>query len=256
MTGFYFDRQRNLANGIAHTGGGVGVFILAPMVHKLIDIYNWRGSLIIVSGICLNNLVVASAMRPIPAGVLYEKTVISSDEKTDETHNGHNRQRYSCIDLEAFASLRLQCVGISMLCVAMTSSTVFIHLADYAKIQGSSHHEVATVFAAIGISNACGKLLFGMACNSDDIDNFLVYGGTVSILALVAFALPLFISTYIGQVAFGVLFGLYFAGSNIMVSAIPPMIVPLQHLATSMGILLTYLGIGFLIGPVIAGKCK
>lgn len=256
MTGFYFDKKRNLANGIAHTGGGIGIFVLSPIVQTLIESYGWRGSLLIIAGIVLNLLTAASVMRPIHGDALLKEVQAEIEDKTECSMDKVDREEKGTsvwANIQVFGYSKLHCVGISMACLAMAASTVFIHVPDYLKSRGFSHHQIAVMFSFLGWSNACGKLLFGLACNSDDIDNFIVYGGTVSVVAILIFLLPIFSTTYSGQLAFGVLFGLYYAGSNIMVSAIPPMLVPLKYLAMGVAILMSYIGIGFLIGPVMAG---
>ncbi len=50
--GFYFDKRRALATGIAVCGSGAGTFVFAPLTHWLLETYAIRGTfLILVSGI-------------------------------------------------------------------------------------------------------------------------------------------------------------------------------------------------------------
>lgn len=45
--GFYFEKRRALATGIAVCGSGIGTFILAPFTTWLLSNYGWRGTLLI-----------------------------------------------------------------------------------------------------------------------------------------------------------------------------------------------------------------
>jgi len=45
MVGFYFDKNRAMATGIAVCGSGIGTFVLAPIVHSLVSEYGWKVSL-------------------------------------------------------------------------------------------------------------------------------------------------------------------------------------------------------------------
>ncbi|KAK6168443.1 hypothetical protein SNE40_020974 [Patella caerulea] len=63
--GFYFDRKRAMATGIAVCGSGVGTFVFAPLSKFLLDIYDWNNALMLLSGIVLNGCVCGMLMRPL-----------------------------------------------------------------------------------------------------------------------------------------------------------------------------------------------
>ena len=67
--GFYFTKRRALATGIALAGGGVGSVSFAPLFEYLINLYSWKGAMWIVSGICLNGVVMGALFRPLSNGV-------------------------------------------------------------------------------------------------------------------------------------------------------------------------------------------
>lgn len=45
--GFYFEKRRAFATGIAVCGSGVGTFVVAPLTAWLLGQYGWRGTLLI-----------------------------------------------------------------------------------------------------------------------------------------------------------------------------------------------------------------
>lgn len=53
--GFYFDKRRALATGIAVCGSGAGTFVFAPLTHWLLETYALRGTFLIMVYIFLNN---------------------------------------------------------------------------------------------------------------------------------------------------------------------------------------------------------
>ena len=63
--GRYFEKKRGLAIGIAQCGCGVGAFAISPVLSVLIDVYGWRGALLILAGVCLNGCVLSMFYRPI-----------------------------------------------------------------------------------------------------------------------------------------------------------------------------------------------
>lgn len=65
MVAFYFEDRRALATGLAVCGSGIGTFVFAPLTEYLIQIYGWRGTMIIWSGIILNLVVCGALLRPL-----------------------------------------------------------------------------------------------------------------------------------------------------------------------------------------------
>jgi MFS family permease len=63
--GFYFERWRALATGIAVCGSGIGTFLMAPLCTLLISTYGWRGALLIQAGLILNCAVFGTLFRPL-----------------------------------------------------------------------------------------------------------------------------------------------------------------------------------------------
>ncbi|KAK2589234.1 hypothetical protein KPH14_002036 [Odynerus spinipes] len=64
-TGFYFERWRALATGIAVCGSGIGAFLLAPISDLLIKTYGWRGALLFQAGMLLNCAIFGAMFRPL-----------------------------------------------------------------------------------------------------------------------------------------------------------------------------------------------
>lgn len=64
LIGYFFRRRRSLANSISKCGVGVGSMVFPPMTTYFLQEYGLRGSLLLMGGICLNNLTAAALMRP------------------------------------------------------------------------------------------------------------------------------------------------------------------------------------------------
>lgn len=63
--GYYFERKRAIATGIAVCGSGIGTFIFAPLTKFLLDQYDWKNALFILAGIVFNGCVFGALMRPL-----------------------------------------------------------------------------------------------------------------------------------------------------------------------------------------------
>ena len=63
--GYYFEKKRAVATGIAVCGSGVGTFIFAPLTKALLDGYDWKNALFILAGVVFNGCVCGALMRPL-----------------------------------------------------------------------------------------------------------------------------------------------------------------------------------------------
>lgn len=65
MVGYYFEKKRALATGIAVCGSGIGNFVFAPLCEFLLKSYSWQGAMWIISGMVLNGIVFSTFFRPL-----------------------------------------------------------------------------------------------------------------------------------------------------------------------------------------------
>ncbi|XP_071454654.1 monocarboxylate transporter 5 [Hetaerina americana] len=94
-TGFYFEKWRALATGIAVCGSGIGTFLMAPLATFLIDSLGWRGALMIQAGIVLNCAIFGALFRPlkpIPVRVIREEDA-RNDNLGPPSQNGEIKRR-------------------------------------------------------------------------------------------------------------------------------------------------------------------
>lgn len=65
IVGYYFERWRALATGIAMCGSGVGTFLFAPFNEAMIEAVGWRTTLLVQSAIILACTVTGAMYRPL-----------------------------------------------------------------------------------------------------------------------------------------------------------------------------------------------
>jgi MFS family permease len=70
MVGYYFDKRRALATGIAVCGSGIGTVILSPVGSGLLSQFGWGGTHIILAGFILHGIVFGSFYRPLTHKVI------------------------------------------------------------------------------------------------------------------------------------------------------------------------------------------
>ena len=86
--GYYFEKRRALATGIAVCGSGVGCFVFAPLTSLLLDWYGWQGTVLIFAGICLNFCVCGGLMRPLELVVTMPDRRLSDVSIRDDSITG------------------------------------------------------------------------------------------------------------------------------------------------------------------------
>ncbi|GFO46898.1 monocarboxylate transporter family [Plakobranchus ocellatus] len=64
MIPLYFKKRRSFAMGIGVSGLGIGAFVYPPFLAWLEEQYNWRGAMLIISGLILNVILCGALLRP------------------------------------------------------------------------------------------------------------------------------------------------------------------------------------------------
>jgi len=83
--GFYFEKKRAIATGLAVCGSGIGTFIFAPLCNLLVEEYTWKGATLILAGLVLNGLVCGALFRPLPGEVKSKKKPVKEKTTKAET---------------------------------------------------------------------------------------------------------------------------------------------------------------------------
>uniref|UniRef100_A0A8C6UCN4 Solute carrier family 16 member 12a n=1 Tax=Neogobius melanostomus TaxID=47308 RepID=A0A8C6UCN4_9GOBI len=103
MVGNYFHERKALAYGIGLSGSGIGTFILSPAVQLLIELYSWRGALLVLGGFVANLCVCGALLRPIkpkskPDDRKWETNIAASKDFVTPGRDSQNN-KVMCSDL-------------------------------------------------------------------------------------------------------------------------------------------------------------
>lgn len=80
--GFYFEKWRALATGIALCGSGVGVFVMSPITRSFVEKYGWRLAVVGQAGMMLLCIAFGLTFKPIePVHVVIEEETTAADEE-------------------------------------------------------------------------------------------------------------------------------------------------------------------------------
>ena len=120
--GHYFKKKRALATGIAVCGSGIGGFVFAPLSQFLIEMYTWKGAMWVISGICLNGVVVAALLRPLETGSYSKREKYSQKDQQQKEKLLKN----ICADVEDGHEKKQCCDVSTMFDFSLLKSPTFI----------------------------------------------------------------------------------------------------------------------------------
>ncbi|CAG01031.1 unnamed protein product, partial [Tetraodon nigroviridis] len=265
MVGCYFHKRMALAYGVGLSGSGIGTFVLAPAVQLLIDLYSWRGALLVLSAFVANLCVCGALLRPITLQNFNEKEESDEDSKTEAEVSRlflpESRRRcldscilssqdYSFLLLPDFLGLAL-----SFLLLASGCSLPFIYLVPYALGNGVSQQNAAFLMSILGVIDIVGNVTFGWLTDRKCLKPYRLgcYIFAVTMEGLCCLFVTL-LQTFPLLVPFAVFYG-YFDGAYVaLIPVVTSDLVGRQHLSSALGVAYFLHGIPYLISPPIGGR--
>ena len=233
----WFDRRRGLASGIAIAGIGVGTLVVPPIGAALIEAMEWRPAFLViglsvaVAGGAAGLLVTSPGNGPVP-----EKVARPNDQGISLTDAVRSRPF-----LLMFTGFLLASLGMY---------TPIAHLVPYAEDRGISPQSAALLLSLLGVGSAVGRFAIGAA--ADRIGRWRGLGLSFAGLGLSSLVW-LFSDGIVGLGVFAVLLGLSWGGA---VALAPPVMADFfgtRAVSGIIGVLYAGVGVGALVGPVIAG---
>ncbi|MCH8863942.1 MAG: MFS transporter [Chloroflexi bacterium] len=246
----WFDKKRGLALGIASSGVGLGMVIMAPFATYLIANFEWRTAYTVIGIIAWVVVIPLSRLlkkEPSEIGALPDGV---KSKPTVPAEAGNDNQPYF---LTLSQALKTRSFRIALIMWPLYSSNVFFmmtHLVPHITDIGFPPATAASILSLLGGATIAGRVLLGNI--SDRIGRKL----TASICALLqAGGLALLVW---GQelwmlylVAF--VYGFGFGGMSPVLAALAGDIFGLGSIGAILGMLEISFGFGGALGPFIGG---
>ena len=233
----WFDRRRGLASGIAVSGIGAGTLLVPPLAAVAIAELDWRPALFLVGA------VVAIAGGAV--GLL-----VTSPDKMGRNGNLQATAPAGIPLASAVRSRPFLLLFIGFLLSSFGQFTPIAHLVPFAEDRGISPTAAATLLSLLGIGSAVGRFVIGSA--ADRIGRWrglsLSFAGVgmSCILWLVA-------DEMIVLGIFAVLVGTFWGGSVALAPLVMADYFGTRAVSGIIGVLYAGVGVGALVGPVVAG---
>ena len=253
----HFDRWRGLAIGIATCGAGLGTFVYPFIIELMTEIYGWRGSLIILSGLSLHMCVFGALQFPMEAShIVATKEHFSSQgsfvdcrPKEKELYNSEYKRMRALFSIPSFIVLCISCTlmsfGFSVFSTHMPAFAVRnINLSDI---------EMASLVSATGITNMLSRLLIGGLLSIPRVDPQVLYMLCYTVMGIDIACIPLAYN-YTGMIATSLVFGASFACYGPVLCSLAIQYVGMELYTASYGYIMICCAVGIILGAPSAGK--
>ncbi|XP_022078015.2 monocarboxylate transporter 12-B-like [Acanthochromis polyacanthus] len=290
QVGYYFQRRKALAYGVAMSGSGIGTFVLAPVVQQLIELYSWRGALLVLSAIVANLCVCGALLRPITlqeevdegpeqcdekqrcdiSAQDAELTIKPSQESKDALLSADKSLPPSSLSLNrkwCFSSCFLSSkeyqflllpdflgLALSFLFLGSGCSLPFVYLVPYALSAGIGHQHAAFLMSILGVIDIVGNVTFGWLTDRRCLKphRLSCYVFSVGMEGLCCLFVPL-LRSFSLLVPFAVLYG-YFDGAYVaLIPVVTSDVVGAPYLSSALGVVYFLHAIPYLVSPPIGG---
>ncbi|XP_051780834.1 monocarboxylate transporter 13 [Erpetoichthys calabaricus] len=249
----YFVKRRTLATGIGFTGVGVSSFAFSPLFQLLVEMYGWRGALLILGGLSLNLVVCGALLRPL---VLLDDQVRSSTQSHSQKlycHSWMSWQRLSeLLDL-SLLSHRSFITYVAAITFINTGYFVpYVHLVAHGRLTGLSEYEAAFVMSATAVTDLFGRVASGWF---SDLHKFRLVHILAFLNGLTGISLLLIPlgTSFISLLALGLIYGFFSGALTPVVFSLLPEIVGLGRIFSALGLFQMIESIGGLLGAPLSG---
>ncbi|XP_021366823.1 monocarboxylate transporter 12-like isoform X2 [Mizuhopecten yessoensis] len=272
--GEYFDGKVKLvAISIIGTGAGCGGMLFPFLMDYLIDMYGWRGCVLIVGGLMGNMICFFAVCKPNSVGVSRPKPETCCSQDPDKTqlssvhqhlHQDTDISNSSDIDLpkeqytctEKLNTLKKNVIFIIfVLGIALTLSSfgaALIYMLEFLQTKGFEEQEALLFYFYMNTSAMLCRVLPGLCILVPFIDGLVVSAFFTSLSCLTGVGL-LIATTYCHHVILMCVFGIALGCCNTVLSMTTMELVGLDNYAIGIGIVMPVIGVSSIVAGAVSG---
>lgn len=244
----YFTKRRSLASGITMTGFSISTLVLPPFTRWLLDMYGWRGTLMILAGLHIEGVFLSALLRPLPHRRRTRNPMVAKHKE------GHLVVQLckQLFEVSLLKDVRFMLYGAGTLCSAIGIVTFLNHFINRALSVHIEKYHATYLMSIYGVSSCVFRVAFGFVGNMHFVNRTIMYGigifsaGVVSCLSCFAWDFPSFTiaSSLLGVCAA--------CSASVQIPALVDML-GISRIARSAGLLQIFNGIGGLLATPVAG---
>ncbi|XP_053406873.1 monocarboxylate transporter 12-like [Mercenaria mercenaria] len=250
VIGLNFRKRRHLAVGIAVSGVGAGLFVLAPVMQLSRDYYGPSGFFIIVAAMMAN--IIVFGVMCFPSGL----EIATQKQRRHEVYKS-NRENNLIQALKCYLRA-LTKVAVILLCLCMFLYCLGIlllyqHLPNFIVVKGFTAVQAAFLVSLSGLLTVFGRVLSGIITNLNRINCIVLYAGSMAVVSIASILYPFISNHFVAHVIYMVVLGLFFGCPYVTLMAVSLKFVGINYISAAIGLQYCAGGVGSFIGPVLAG---
>ncbi|CAF1062959.1 unnamed protein product [Rotaria sordida] len=275
--GFYFEKKRTFAMGIAVCGSGVGTSILPYIMNEIVNVKTWinyENALLIECCIIIISLLCGYLMRPLPQEPSeqrrlerkirkegQQKSTSEMDVKeVDIIEKSSNksffRQIIEQIDLSLLKNPVFTLFVISNFFTSLGFNVIYNFADDLANDANVAIHHRSYIVMSIGLSSIFGRIIIGFFGDQKYVNRLVLFIVALIISGVATMIAPLCGASVFQHIGYGSAFG-FFSGGYVTLTAIVLVdIVGINKLSDAFGVFLLFVGIATAIGTPIVGGMR
>jgi MFS family permease len=249
----WFHRKMGMATGIMMCGWGFSG-LLIPVVVRLIDIFEWRTAMVILSLGMLAVVLPLSLLvrhKPEQYGYLPDGEV-SSSQIPDEGLTSAQTAEEDFGAKQAVKSSTFWHIALALMCQAIMLSAVITHVMPYLSSIGIARATSSLVASAIPLFSVSGRLGFGWLGDKLDKRRVMAGGFAAMSLGLLCFGYASTVGAWL-LLPFLILFGIGAGGNIVMRATLLREYFGRSKFGTIFGFAMGVMMLGGIIGAPLAG---
>ena len=242
----WFVLRRGLMTGTAASGIGIGMLVIPPFISRLIPIYGWRTSYIILGTFTLVLIVIAALFMKRDPHQLGQPLYGENRVKQGMKPPAAKMLSFQ----EMIHSWHFWMVCAIYFCFGFGLHTIMVHIVPHAIETGIHPETAAGLMAVIGGTSVLSKLVVGSASDRIAVRPSLAFNFILLIAALLWLQLAHNLwMLYLFAFAFGFAYG----GIMTLQSLLSAELLGLSSLGLILGSVSFIYTIGSAVGPVLSG---
>ena len=225
----YFSTYYNVAANIITTALPAAIMVSAPLTQLFIDIYGWRGTLLLFSGLNLHYIAAAASLKPTNQiqtdikGISYKPLTNESDDiEGSKCGNMFSICFEAMCNVALFANGRFVVVLVASIVSGYTFNGWVVYLISIGQSKGLSPSDAANVATLSGVGSILIRIILATLKDKTSYRHLFLIGSVLGIISyggmcFVNSILLLSLSSIVLGVSYGILGTQVYIGANAVV---------------------------------------
>ncbi|KAK3567639.1 hypothetical protein QTP86_020417, partial [Hemibagrus guttatus] len=244
----YFSTRRSLAMGLGFTGVGLSSFAFSPFFQYLVQVYGWRGALLILGGLSLNIVASGALIRPLRPSKVVEKS---------KSGSCMSLLSHTCeyFELSLLLHRGFLTYSLAVTCFNAGYFIPYVHLVAHSRLVGFSEFQAAFVISSTGVTDIVGRVVSGWVSDLPCVRSLHLLTIWTALVGLFLLLLPLcsMQGNYVGLLAVSLAYGFSAGAMTPLVFSVVPEIVGMERMVGALGLLQLIESVGGLLGAPLSG---